>query len=815
MGLSSLITTLLVTALVLSGVCSLEQQQKQLLRRPYQRRIETQEIESGLFSISVSPPADYKNAETRRNRILEETNSCVLYLEDIYYHNEDPHNREERWVCTFDGYVTEKGNGPSPYSFYVDGDIDKINEFLDGIVSGSHTLNWDSPELIGLDEEANTITLKADISEYQNSLWIDAIVDEPNERKLQFLASTHGAKRTLVIRIVGDGIGPSDDLTQLREEIFGNEIGLKSQMNACSHGKLTIEPYQGTTGGVFENTIYGGVVELRIGTNPTGTSDKVMENDAIAAAWYVFGDLRLQFDLVMFVMPPGIEPDFAAYAYIGTQFSYYSDDAVRDTMVQMHEVGHNLGLQHSGQGHEEYGDSSGYMGYADAMDPLMCYNAVNNYQLGWYSAHSFTPTSDGGRGGTFLITGVHRYDPDDTEKFVSLRLVQESMPKDYYIGYNRAEGINSDSQEDRDKVIIYLKDGDIRESVISWKKGVLSIGETYVIEDYDASGRYVTVTFTGVVEHAAVVEVLPESSESPTSTPLPSYSPTIKPSYRPSTDPTLSPSHAPSNKPSDMPSATPSISSRPTISAIPSSNPSARPSSTPTISPAPTISIMPSSLPSASPSSAPTISPAPTVSPAPSKSPSQMPTGSPSTSPTHMPSTSPSSPPTEFDCVEDLSMKIVIKTDMFPEETSWKLKPTGGAPLVDVSANHYSEQTTKYSYNYCLEYDTCYRFSIFDEAADGMGNKPDGPSGKSGFYSIHLGDNILVNRRGDWGSRRSHRFCTPADASLIVGDELSVGDASNAEAGNAGLYVDLSEAGDFHTSEPDDGDDSDNNSMRH
>jgi len=785
MGLSSLKISFCSTALAFLAVDSLEQQQQQMLRRPNHRRIETQEIEPGLFSIAVSPPANYMNSGHRK---LEEMNSCVLYAEDVYYVHEDPTNLELRWVCTFENYVTEDGDGPSPYSFYIDGDnMEKNNQFLEenSIVSGTHTLHWDSSSLVDLDEETNTITVNADITDDQRDLWIQPI--ESTQRELLFLAQTDGIKQTLVIRIVGGGIAPEDNLVQIRREIFEEDISLKKQMAACSHSQLTIEPYEGTTQGIFTDTINGGVVELRIGTNPTGLSDKKMENEAIRAAWYVFGDLRQQFDLVMFVMPPGIKPEFAAYAYIGTQFSYYSNTVIRDTMVQMHEVGHNLGLQHSGQGHEEYGDSSGYMGYSDATDPLMCYNAVNNYQLGWYSAHSFSPIADDERGGTFLITGVHRYDPNDVGKFVTLRLVQRAMPNDYYIGYNKAEGINADTQEDRDKIIIYMKDGDTHESKLSWKIATLSVGEMYVIQDYDSSGRYVTVTFVDVVEEAAVVEVLPESSESPTTTPLPSNSPSATPSAKPSDEPTPVPTTRPSFSPSESPSSTPSVSLNPTISARPSSSPSDKPSSSPTTSPAPSVSIAPSLAPSTSPTMAPTISSAPSVSSAPSaipsESPTHVPSGSPSASPTDMPSANPSSALT---CANDLSMKVVIKTDMSPGETSWKLRRTGGESLSQISAHQYTKEREKHVYNYCLEYDACYRFSIFDEGGDGMGDDPIG-----GFYAIYLGDESKVRHRGDWGSKRSHKICTHHDPSMFIGDNLKNGGQTNTETQGSGIFVQL------------------------
>jgi len=87
-----------------------------------------------------------------------------------------------------------------------------------------------------------------------------------------------------------------------------------------------------------------------------------------------------------------------------------------------------------------------------------------------------------------------------------------------------------------------------------------------------------------------------------------------------------------------------------------------------------------------------------------------------------------------------------------------------------------------------------------------MGNSADESSDQPGFYAINLGDDLIVRQRGDWGSRRSHRVCTNPDPSLIVGEELSVGDEVNAEDENVGLYVE-----DLHTSEPNDGN---NNSVR-
>ena len=174
----------------------------------------------------------------------------------------------------------------------------------------------------------------------------------------------------------------------------------------------------------------------------------------------------------------------------------------------------------------------------------MCYNAANNYQLGWYSQYSIRPTASDGYGGTFTISGVAAYNKNDQTKFVSLRLEQEKINSSYYIGYNWAFGANTETQEDANKLIIVQKAGDVSASEISWKKAALSPGESYIIDNYDLSGRSITVTFARLEDVNAIVDVIPES--------LPSVSPS------------RSPIGLPSSNPIDVPSAEPSTSLSPT-----------------------------------------------------------------------------------------------------------------------------------------------------------------------------------------------------------------------------------------------------------
>ena len=67
-------------------------------------------------------------------------------------------------------------------------------------------------------------------------------------------------------------------------------------------------------------------------------------------------------------------------AYGDDYLSVYNDEWCSYANTQLHEVGHNLGLDHSGLPGEEYGDTTGFMGYGSERDDdpkdLRCFNAV-------------------------------------------------------------------------------------------------------------------------------------------------------------------------------------------------------------------------------------------------------------------------------------------------------------------------------------------------------------------------------------------------------------------------------------------------------
>jgi len=132
----------------------------------------------------------------------------------------------------------------------------------------------------------------------------------------------------------------------------------------------------------------------------------------------------------------------------------------------MHEVGHNLGLTHAGQGRArndagqgqgqeaegwQYGDATGMMGYStyEEFGPRLCFNAQKNWHLGWYRDRSIDLSSsirDSSWGGRLVAFVDYNVTPPTDIVIIRVR--------NLYVQYNRARDFNAGSREYRNRVVI-------------------------------------------------------------------------------------------------------------------------------------------------------------------------------------------------------------------------------------------------------------------------------------------------------------------------------------------------------------------------
>ena len=176
---------------------------------------------------------------------------------------------------------------------------------------------------------------------------------------------------------------------------------------------------------------------------PAGDNTAVLQNAAWEKLVEEFGvdDLNKIADRLMFFVPEGLMC-CKAYAITNSGISVYGD--WYDTDVYMHEVGHNMGMSHSTENGEEYGDESCIMGGGS---PPTCFNGAKSWQMGWYNSRSYDYNIENGIWKGRLIGQVDYSNPNDITSKVVLKLSPGSISSpDYFVMFNRIKAGTKESQ---------------------------------------------------------------------------------------------------------------------------------------------------------------------------------------------------------------------------------------------------------------------------------------------------------------------------------------------------------------------------------
>jgi hypothetical protein len=252
--------------------------------------------------------------------------------------------------------------------------------------------------------------------------------------------------------------------SQLYNDIFGaNNNNLKTVFETCSNNKVQINP--AAAGGN-----YAGVITI-----PTPSNVCTLTYSQVGA--YAVNHAKVKnltnggsITHKMIVMPNSNCVDFksaAAWGKVNGDSTYLQAKYASKPAVHVHEFGHNLGMQHSGQWSNgelnAYGDQSGYMGGNTGMawddeGAHMCFNAAKMYYSNWYSDQQKIVYPANGAFSTKLVAlDDIRTDKDNTDASIVLATTGASGSR-VFLMYNKAKGMTADVG-DKDTVTIIRQSG--------------------------------------------------------------------------------------------------------------------------------------------------------------------------------------------------------------------------------------------------------------------------------------------------------------------------------------------------------------------
>jgi hypothetical protein len=139
----------------------------------------------------------------------------------------------------------------------------------------------------------------------------------------------------------------------------------------------------------------------------------------------------------------------------------------------------------------------------------MCFNGAKSWQLGWYAdkATVVDPLATPIWSGT--LVGIAEYDlADPNQGEMVLIKIETGNDVDYYINFNRMTGINSETQEGGDQVLITRQGGNGESNSQSELLAKLSASESFDIEDFANLGTVkVTVNSMNTASSPGVADI--------------------------------------------------------------------------------------------------------------------------------------------------------------------------------------------------------------------------------------------------------------------------------------------------------------------
>mmetsp|Transcript_14209 Transcript_14209/g.27659 ORF Transcript_14209/g.27659 Transcript_14209/m.27659 type:complete len:620 (+) Transcript_14209:701-2560(+) len=394
-------------------------------------------------------------------------------------------------------------------------------------------------------------------------------MESSSGRDKRRLASYQGVKEVLAVRVCDSrGLCPDDAFT-ISDKIFGttgDTENMRTQFLACSFGEFEVTNQYSKD--ISRHLAAPGVIEVNINVKLETSSKSTIRNEVTKAVQAKLGfNLPSNFDHVIYILEKCyVECGWAAYAYINSWNSVFQGNYYKMVGVQVHEIGHNLNLAHSGGiDSKTYSDHTCMMGnplYSDNVGE-MCFNPAKNFQIAygsnsWYagSAITWTPGKTTPKYWKGKVVGIADYDNNPEGHPVTIR-IETSTNTDYFLGFNRAYRANKDNKDGDDQVTIIESGQNGLGYSQSYLKAMLSQGGTHTFSNWLSSGRDLVITVNEINISAGTNPgyadvtmnfnnaVIPSATNAPTNAPTkssgfpaPTKAPTPFPTFGPTSKPT-------------------------------------------------------------------------------------------------------------------------------------------------------------------------------------------------------------------------------------------------------------------------------------
>lgn len=290
-----------------------------------------------------------------RRRRLEQVGSdlvcCIITPIQI-----DFDNTELEPEVVYDCYLLGDAEG-SPYTIEIPEDFESANQ--NELLSGTSTICIEGGVTAVRSIDGNFINITDDS--------VLNFVEGGSERDDSLETGLNATREVLIVRVIGDAGGELPEGStkdQLATALFGNgdqsSNSVFGQFYRCSFGKLNFTAATGYP------QISNGVLDIQISDSLARKNVYAIRSmfRAEAAKALNVSSLAGMFRHIIFCVPSGTNAGgrgWSAFAQIGGPDSYYNAEFQRCTTVATlsHELGHNLGLHHSGEDDDQYDDTTG------------------------------------------------------------------------------------------------------------------------------------------------------------------------------------------------------------------------------------------------------------------------------------------------------------------------------------------------------------------------------------------------------------------------------------------------------------------------